>query len=38
MSAIEDALSPFDVRINQTPITPAQLYALIAAGTKEKQP
>ena len=32
MSAIEDALSPFGVRINQTPITPAQLYALIAQG------
>jgi len=34
MSAIEDALSPFGVRINQTPITPAQLYALIENGTK----
>ena len=34
MSALEDALSPFDVRINQTPISPAQLYALIAANAK----
>ncbi|MBC7781215.1 MAG: xanthine dehydrogenase family protein molybdopterin-binding subunit [Proteobacteria bacterium] len=32
MSALEDALAPFAVRINQTPITPAQLYALIAEG------
>jgi carbon-monoxide dehydrogenase large subunit len=37
MSAIEDALSPFGVRINQTPITPAQLYALIENGMKGKQ-
>ena len=28
-SAIEDALTPFGVRIAQAPISPAQLYALI---------
>ena len=30
ISAIEDALSPFGVRISQTPVTPARLCALIA--------
>ena len=35
MSALDDALTPFDVRINQTPITPAQIYALIAKGQKK---
>jgi carbon-monoxide dehydrogenase large subunit len=35
MSALDDALKPFDVRINQTPITPAQIYALIAKGQKK---
>jgi carbon-monoxide dehydrogenase large subunit len=29
MSAIEDALSPFGVRIAQTPVTPAKLVELI---------
>ena len=32
ISAIEDALSPFNVRIAQMPITPPQLVALIARG------
>ncbi len=32
MSAIEDALSPLDVRIDRTPISPPQLHALIAAA------
>ena len=32
ISAIEDALTPFGVRIAQTPITPAKLVELIAAG------
>jgi len=29
VSAIEDALSPFNVRITRTPITPADIVALI---------
>ena len=32
ISAVEDALSPFGVRITQTPITPAELVELIARG------
>ena len=32
ISAIEDALSPFNVRISQMPIMPHELLALIAAG------
>ncbi len=32
ISAIEDALSPFGVRISQTPITPARLLELIHRG------
>jgi len=32
ISAIEDALSPFDVRISQMPVMPYELVALIAAG------
>lgn len=32
MSAIEDALTPFGVHIAQTPITPAQIVALIEEG------
>jgi carbon-monoxide dehydrogenase large subunit len=32
ISAIEDALSPFDVHIAQMPITPPQLVAMIAQG------
>jgi carbon-monoxide dehydrogenase large subunit len=32
ISAIEDALSPFNVRIAQMPITPHKLVALIAQG------
>jgi aerobic carbon-monoxide dehydrogenase large subunit len=34
ISAIEDALQPFGVRIAQTPIMPAKLVELIAAGVK----
>jgi aerobic carbon-monoxide dehydrogenase large subunit len=34
VSAIEDALSPFNVRIAQMPIMPHQLVALIAQGAK----
>ncbi|MFL6797417.1 MAG: xanthine dehydrogenase family protein molybdopterin-binding subunit [Xanthobacteraceae bacterium] len=32
ISAVEDALQPFAVRIDQTPITPAKLVELIAKG------
>lgn len=32
ISAIEDALSPFDVRISQMPVMPHELVALIAKG------
>ena len=32
MSAIEDALSPFNVRIARTPIMPHEILALIEAG------
>ena len=34
ISAIEDALQPFGVRIAQTPITPAKLVELIGTGAK----
>ena len=34
ISAIEDALQPFGVRISQTPVTPHRLVELIAAGVK----
>lgn len=34
ISAIEDALQPFGVRIAQTPITPPKLVELIANGVK----
>jgi carbon-monoxide dehydrogenase large subunit len=34
ISAIEDALAPFGVRIVQTPVTPQKLVELIAAGVK----
>jgi carbon-monoxide dehydrogenase large subunit len=30
IAAVEDALAPFGVRIDQAPVTPAQLVALIA--------
>jgi aerobic carbon-monoxide dehydrogenase large subunit len=36
MSAIEDALTPFGVRVTQTPITPQEIVALIAEGRKKK--
>jgi carbon-monoxide dehydrogenase large subunit len=32
ISAIEDALAPFRVRIAQTPVTPQKLVELVAAG------
>ena len=32
VSAIEDALSPFGVRIQQAPISPQEILALIAAS------
>ena len=34
ISAIEDALAPFGVRIAQTPVTPAKLVELIGQGAK----
>jgi carbon-monoxide dehydrogenase large subunit len=34
ISAVEDALSPFAVRITQTPITPHKLVELISAGAR----
>jgi carbon-monoxide dehydrogenase large subunit len=37
MSAIEDALSPFDVKIARTPITPSEILAAIHAARREKQ-
>jgi carbon-monoxide dehydrogenase large subunit len=36
ISAIEDALTPFGVRISQTPIPPARLCELIAQGRRLK--
>jgi carbon-monoxide dehydrogenase large subunit len=36
MSAIEDALTPFNVRIAQTPIFPARLCELILAGRRKE--
>jgi len=32
VSAVEDALAPFGVRLAQAPVSPAQLYALIAGA------
>jgi carbon-monoxide dehydrogenase large subunit len=37
MSAIEDALSPFDVRIARTPITSAEIVAAIESTRREKR-
>src|SRR5256884_3930782 len=37
VSAIENALAPFDVRISEYPVTPARLYALLA-GRQQRQP
>ena len=34
ISAVEDALSPYEVSIERTPISPGHLFELIAAGTK----
>jgi carbon-monoxide dehydrogenase large subunit len=34
ISAIEDALAPFGVRITQSPVTPARLVELMARGPK----
>jgi carbon-monoxide dehydrogenase large subunit len=38
ISAIEDALSPFGVRLAQTPISPAELVAKIAAARQASSP
>src|SRR6202044_3795730 len=38
ISAIEDALTPFNVRIAQTPISPPQLLALIEQGRASPPP
>jgi carbon-monoxide dehydrogenase large subunit len=35
ISAIEDALTPFSVRIDHAPVTPAELAGMIAAGGRE---
>ncbi len=35
ISAIEDALQPFGVRISQTPVPPQKLFELIAAGRRK---
>jgi carbon-monoxide dehydrogenase large subunit len=35
IAAIEDALSPFGVRIAQVPVTPAEIVAKIAAGRRK---
>src|SRR6185437_7192203 len=37
MSAIEDALSPFAVKIARTPVTPAELAGAIQAARREKR-
>jgi carbon-monoxide dehydrogenase large subunit len=37
ISAIENALAPFGVRISEYPVTPARLYALLA-GRQRRQP
>src|SRR5262249_2401924 len=37
ISAIENALAPFGVRISEYPVTPARLYALLA-GHQRRQP
>ena len=37
VSAIENALAPFGVRISEYPVTPARLYALLA-GRQQRQP
>jgi carbon-monoxide dehydrogenase large subunit len=33
ISAVEDALSPFNVRIGEVPLTPMRLVQMIRAGT-----
>jgi CO/xanthine dehydrogenase Mo-binding subunit len=38
VSAIEDALAPFDVTIDTLPVTPAGLTKLLAARRKMGQP
>ena len=38
VSAVEDALRPFDVRIRDLPLTPERLYALIRAGGSSQRP
>jgi carbon-monoxide dehydrogenase large subunit len=38
MAAIEDALTPFNVRISQAPITPGEIVARVEAGRKASSP
>jgi carbon-monoxide dehydrogenase large subunit len=37
MSAIEDALSPFRVRIARTPVTPVEIVAALQAARREEK-
>jgi carbon-monoxide dehydrogenase large subunit len=36
VSAIENALSPFGVRIEEYPVTPPRLFALLSQAHKQK--
>ena len=38
VSAIEDALSPWDVRINEYPVTPMLVVELIKSAEKARVP
>ena len=38
VSAIEDALAPLDISVDQLPVTPPRLLALIRAGRSSQQP
>ena len=38
ISAIENALAPFGLRLDEAPILPARLFALIAAAPRDKGP
>jgi carbon-monoxide dehydrogenase large subunit len=38
VSAIEDALQPLDVRINELPVTPARLRAAIKIAQRKPSP
>jgi aerobic carbon-monoxide dehydrogenase large subunit len=37
VSAIENALAPFGVRITEYPVTPPRLFALLAGRQKKQQ-